>query len=144
MDQQPVEKTRHINEIGRHDIARRQHSDQMVPTLADIPGPCDWDRIREFAHTFDGYRTYGERCGEMGNQVWDYFNQHRELPPEISLEELRNALFFYHRSARHGGFDFEEVPSEVLFVNLLVDDIWLKVRALAGMPSLLTTTARNR
>jgi hypothetical protein len=64
--------------------------------VSDVPEPeTGWERINDFAHTFDGYERWGsfERCAEVAHSG-----------REDSLDELRTALFFLARAVRHGGY----------------------------------------
>jgi hypothetical protein len=71
--------------------------------LSDIPDP-DATRpgsVEVFAHTINGYDVAGgfAECAEIAQEIADQ--------PEASLTELRCALFFSSRAARHTGIDLD-------------------------------------
>jgi hypothetical protein len=67
--------------------------------MEDVPTPdADWDRIAEFAHTFDGYAHFGERWGERYNAVRQRWSETGELPDDI--DDLRACLFVEFRADR--------------------------------------------
>jgi hypothetical protein len=70
-------------------------------TAADIPGEDDsWDHgIHKFAASFNGYQHWGSpaKCFEVGSLA-----QTKNLR-DLTLTELRTALFCQFRSTHHSG-----------------------------------------
>ncbi len=78
--------------------------------LSDIPDP-DAEHphsVVVFGHTFNGYDVAGgmEECAEISRHIFDR--------PNASLTELRCALFFSCRAARHTGADLDTKNNEHL------------------------------
>jgi Ca-activated chloride channel family protein len=78
--------------------------------LSDIPDP-DAEHphsVVVFGHTFNGYDVAGgmEECAEISRHIFDR--------PNSSLTELRCALFFSCRAARHTGADLDTKNNEYL------------------------------
>lgn len=78
--------------------------------LSDIPDPdTEYPRsVEEFAHTFNGYDAAGgiHECAEVAHSISDR--------PCATLSELRCALFFSCRAARHTGIDLDIKNHECL------------------------------
>lgn len=90
---------------------RQIRSDKLRPE--HVPDPeSDWDRIQQFALTFNGYDHWGslDRCAEIANA----------RDPK-TLTELRTCLFFEQRRWRH----FGEVPGgeDMAYIRGLVAGI---------------------
>jgi ADP-ribosylglycohydrolase len=67
--------------------------------LDDVPTPDGpWDRISEFAHTFNGYAHFGENWGERVSAVRDRYFETDALPDDI--DDLRACLFCEFRMDR--------------------------------------------
>jgi len=83
------------------DVVRRAWGLCPVGALRrdDVPAPdAEWERIAEFAHTFDGYAHFGEHWGERFNVVRERFLETGELPAEV--DDLRACLFLEFRADR--------------------------------------------
>jgi ADP-ribosyl-[dinitrogen reductase] hydrolase len=65
----------------------------------DVPSAdADFERIWQYALTFNGYEYLGEdQCGTFANAVSEQFHHTSELPDTLTLEELRACLFFEQR-----------------------------------------------
>ncbi len=61
---------------------------------------ASWNKILEFAKTFDAYKTYGSLP-----VVADIANKKISTLSSCSIEELRAALFFEYRRYNHFGYD---------------------------------------
>jgi hypothetical protein len=75
-------------------------------TLERIPSPeATWDKIGEFALTFDGYKAHGsfKVCAEIAND-------HRLN----TLTNARTCLFFEQRRWRHFGYEPDEEAMEYI------------------------------
>ncbi len=67
--------------------------------LEDVPAvDAPWERIAEFAHTFNDYAHFGEQWGEKTNAVRERYFETRELPDEI--DDLRACHFCEFRMDR--------------------------------------------
>lgn len=60
-------------------------------------------KIETFALTFNGYKYWGDQCGAIANLVSQYYDQHRNLPEEMAMSDLRACLFFEQRRLRNMG-----------------------------------------
>jgi hypothetical protein len=76
-----------VNEVPSHQL-----------TVADLPDPEDRSRLAEFAHTFDGYRHFGEGYEERMNAMRERWETEGTLPDD--LDDLRACLFPEHRRER--------------------------------------------
>ncbi|MGE4428712.1 MAG: hypothetical protein AB7G37_19835, partial [Solirubrobacteraceae bacterium] len=96
---------------GEDGLPRRIDSDEL--RITDVPAPWDdYDDVRQFAHTFDGYGAFehlaepdehGERdtVGALAGVARDVGERYRdtgELPDDLDV--LRGTLFFGFRSDR--------------------------------------------
>ena len=90
---------------------------QQIPNdslkFTDIPSSsARWDKISEFALTFDGYKEHGSfaKCAEIANE-----QRHS------TLTELRTCLFFEQRRWRHYG---DEPDDEAMgYIKSIVEKI---------------------
>lgn len=65
----------------------------------DVPPPdAPWERIADFARTFDGYAHFGEAWGERFNAVHESYFETEELPDDV--DDLRACLFLEFRADR--------------------------------------------
>jgi len=84
---------------------------------SDIPADdAPWAAVAQFALTFDGYRAFGDSCGDIANQRC-----------ARTLTELRATLFYEQRRWRH----FQEDPDgdELGYLRSLVARIRSLVEA---------------
>ena len=75
---------------------RETPSDRL--TVADLPDPNDSTAVVESAHTFDGYRHFGERYEERLSAARGRWEADEVLP--VDLDDLRACLFLEHRRER--------------------------------------------
>jgi uncharacterized protein with ParB-like and HNH nuclease domain/ADP-ribosylglycohydrolase/predicted transport protein len=76
-------------------------TDELLPDL--IPPPtAGWDAIGGFALSFDGY-AYSEDCADISSRIMQTFATTGAIDDDETLEDLRAALFFEQRAARHQG-----------------------------------------
>lgn len=83
------------------DVVRRVWRSEPEGALRsdEVPTPdADWQRIADFAHTFDGYAHFGEEWGERFNAVRERYFESGELPDAI--DDLRACLFLEFRADR--------------------------------------------
>ena len=71
-------------------------SNRLSP--AELPDRGDSTQVAEFAHTFDGYRHFGESYEERMVAVRRRWESSGTLPAE--LDDLRACLFLDHRRER--------------------------------------------
>src|SRR5678816_2381080 len=103
--------------------------DTLVPNEelhhAVLPSPdAHWAEIAEFAHSFDGYRTWGsfDACATIAKESG--------LP---DITDCRTALFFAARAARHCGYDPGD--SEMDRVRRCLARLWELVPAVSARPA---------
>lgn len=75
-----------------------------------------------FAHTFNGYEFHGsfQKCGDVAKKVNKAIEQNETT--ELTLSELRTAIFFYFRAMRHGGTEPDKSIVDK-FLNLIRDRV---------------------
>ena len=113
---------------------------------SDIP-PCDaeWDKINEFALSFNGYDAYGgfEGCAKIAESTLKAYSSNKGVLISLSLTELRATLFFMQRSWRWACVDVkvdkmgvvyiipcdEPYPEEMHSIRDVVEAIRRKVRS---------------
>lgn len=106
----------------------------------DLPPPdCrDLSVIHDFALSFNGYDYWGsyKKCAKVATNVWETWENKKELPPTLTLAELRTALFFEQRLAHWDwGWRF---PTAFSFA--VIEAIRSKIRERASSaPSLFET-----
>ncbi|MFF2555517.1 hypothetical protein ACFVUS_31235 [Nocardia sp. NPDC058058] len=86
------------------------------------PDDGDEQAFIEFAHSYNGYVTFGEGPEGLAaavRRVWVAWDGTGELPNDLDL--LRGCLFLQVRSHRHRGD--EELFNELAFVRALVGRI---------------------
>ena len=88
-------------------------SEEDVPQPGEPTGP--------FGHTYDGYRAWGDRCGDVAQKA--VMKEQEPGGPGATLSELRTALFFLHRAERFG------TPRSAEFRELLLVPIRRLVKA---------------
>jgi hypothetical protein len=67
-------------------------------SAADLPDRNGSTQVAEFAHTFDGYRHFGESFEERMDEVRKRWESNGTLPDK--LDDLRACLFLEHRRER--------------------------------------------
>lgn len=60
--------------------------------MPPLPDPTDDDAVIEFAASFDGYKVFGQACGDRAN-----------ARIRQTLDDLRNEMFFEARRRNHNG-----------------------------------------
>ena len=75
---------------------RETPSDRL--TVAELPDLSDSVQVAEFAHTFDGYRHFGEAYEERLSALRRRWESDGALPDD--LDDLRACLFLEHRRER--------------------------------------------
>lgn len=75
---------------------RETPSDRLA--REDLPDRSDSIQVAEFAHTFDGYRHFGDAYEERLTAIRRRWEQDGTLPDDI--DDLRACLFLEHRRER--------------------------------------------
>jgi hypothetical protein len=101
-------------------------SDNLEPST--FPKRRDpFNKIVEFAHTFDGYTHFGmERCAEICNAALSTFYHSQVLPDDI--DTLRTCLFFEAR--RWTLYQKEPDNKGLIYIHALIDRLEKKVLAI--------------
>lgn len=95
--------------------------------LSDIPSHDDeniWLSLwRDFALTFDGY-DYASRSGmgdllNFAEPVYSFFVNHKTLPAELTLSELRACLFMNQRMWRGSDEGRLNLDAKAFIISLL-------------------------
>lgn len=73
----------------------------------DVPETdAPWDKIFEFALSFDGYSLFGGSgpCAELANETAEHYQGTSSLPDSLDLTRLRVCLFYEQRRWHHFGY----------------------------------------